>query len=72
MKKSILFLSAATLMVAASCQNFQKGEGGLEYKIVKDAGADKAVAGDLLSVDIIVESDKRDSITGKTAGNVCW
>jgi hypothetical protein len=69
MKKSILFLSAATLMVAASCQNFQKGEGGLEYKIVKDAGADKAVAGDLLSVDIIVESDKRDSITGKTELN---
>jgi FKBP-type peptidyl-prolyl cis-trans isomerase len=69
MKKSILFLSAATLLVAASCQNFQKGEGGLEYKIVKDAGADKAVAGDLLSVDIIVESDKRDSITGKTELN---
>ncbi len=64
MKKSILFLSAAVLLVAASCQNFKKGEGGLEYKIVKDAGAEKAVAGDLLSVDMILESDRADSITG--------
>lgn len=61
MKKSILFLSAATLMVAASCQNFQKGEGGLEYKIVKDAGAEKAVSGDLLSVDMTIRSDRKDA-----------
>ncbi|NGM60602.1 peptidylprolyl isomerase [Sphingobacterium sp. SGG-5] len=66
MKKSILFLSAATLMVAASCQKFQKGEGGLEYKIVKDAGAEKAVAGDLLSVDMVIKSDRNDSLLNST------
>lgn len=60
MKKSILFLTAATLLVAASCQNFKKGEGGLEYKIVKDAKAEKAVAGDLLSVDMTLTSDRKD------------
>src|SRR5690606_37753915 len=60
MKKSILFLTAATLLVAASCQNFKKGEGGLEYKIVKDAGAEKDVAGDLLSVDMTLTSDRKD------------
>lgn len=61
MKKSILFLTAATLLVAASCQNFKKGEGGLEYKIVKDASAEKAVAGDLLSVDMTLTSDRKDA-----------
>lgn len=61
MKKSILFLTAATLLVAASCQNFKKGEGGLEYNIAKDAGAEKAVAGDLLSVDMILTSDRKDA-----------
>lgn len=66
MKKSILFLSAATLMLAASCQNFQKGEGGLEYNIVKDAGAEKAVAGDLLSVDMTIKSDRKDSLLNST------
>lgn len=66
MKKSILFLSAATLMVAASCQNFKKGDGGLEYKIVKDAGAEKAVAGDLLSVDMTIKSDRKDSLLTST------
>lgn len=67
MKKSILLLSAAVgLLAATSCQNFEKGEGGLEYKIVKDAGADKAVAGDLLSVDMIVTSDRNDSLLQST------
>src|SRR5690606_32985693 len=66
MKKSILFLSAAVLLVAASCQSFKKGEGGLEYKIVKDAGAEKAVAGDLLSVDMMILSDRKDSLLNST------
>jgi len=67
MKKSILFLSTAVCLLAtASCQSFQKGEGGLEYKIVKDAGAEKAVAGDLLSVDMIVTSDRNDSLLQST------
>ena len=66
MKKSILFLSAAVLLGAASCQNFKKGDGGLEYKIVKDAGADKAVSGDLLSVDMTIRSDRKDSLLNST------
>ncbi|MEJ5054805.1 FKBP-type peptidyl-prolyl cis-trans isomerase [Sphingobacterium sp. MYb382] len=67
MKKSILFLSAAvTLLATAACQNFKKGDGGLEYNIIKDAGAEKAKAGDLLSVDLIVKSDRKDSLLQST------
>src|SRR5690606_17287684 len=67
MKKSILFLSAAvTLLATAACQNFKKGDGGLEYKIVEDAGGEKAKAGDLLSVDMIVKSDRKDSLLQST------
>ena len=67
MKKSFLFLSAAVgLLATTSCQNFKKGDGGLEYNIVKDAGADKAQAGDLLSVDMIVTSDRKDSLLQST------
>ncbi|MBD1420112.1 FKBP-type peptidyl-prolyl cis-trans isomerase [Sphingobacterium chuzhouense] len=67
MKKSILFLSAAVgLLATTSCQNFKKGEGGLEYNIVKDAGAEKAQPGDLLSVDMIVTSDRKDSLLQST------
>ncbi len=67
MKKSILFLSAAVAVLAtAACQNFKKGDGGLEYNIVKDAGAEKAKAGDLLSVDMIVKSDRKDSLLQST------
>ncbi|MDH5825395.1 FKBP-type peptidyl-prolyl cis-trans isomerase [Sphingobacterium faecium] len=64
MKKSILLFTAAGLLLTA-CQNFKKAEGGLEYKIAKDAGAEKAVSGDLLSVDIVVKSD-RDSLLSST------
>lgn len=67
MKKSILFLSAAvTILATAACQNFKKGDGGLEYSIAKDAGAAKAVAGDLLSVDMIIKSDRNDSLLQST------
>lgn len=67
MKKSILFLSAAvTLLATAACQNFKKGDGGLEYNIAKDAGAEKAKPGDLLSVDMIVKSDRKDSLLQST------
>ncbi|MCI0920307.1 FKBP-type peptidyl-prolyl cis-trans isomerase [Sphingobacterium rhinopitheci] len=65
MKKSILFLSAAALL-AVSCQNFKKGDGGLEYNIVKDAGSDKAIAGDFLSVDMTIKSDRNDSLLNST------
>lgn len=68
MKKSILFLSAAVgLLATTSCQqSFTKGEGGLEYSIVQDAGAEKAKSGDLLSVDMIVTSDRKDSLLQST------
>lgn len=66
MKKKIIFLSAlAGILLTTACQNFQKGPGGLEYKIVKDNGKDKAVAGDFLAIDLIVKSD-RDSILTST------
>ncbi|MCS3557570.1 MULTISPECIES: FKBP-type peptidyl-prolyl cis-trans isomerase [unclassified Sphingobacterium] len=64
MKKSILLFAASGLLLTA-CQNFKKAEGGLEYKIAKDAGAEKAVSGDLLAVDIIQSSD-RDSTLSST------
>jgi len=66
MKKSILFLSAAATMLVASCQNFKKGDGGLEYNIAKDAGADKAISGDFLSVDMTIKSDRNDSLLNST------
>ncbi len=58
MKKSILVLTAAAGLMLASCQGFKKGEGGLEYKFHKDNGAEKAVGGDVLAMDIIVKSDR--------------
>lgn len=66
MKKSILFLTAAATLLVASCQNFKKGDGGLEYNIVKDNGGDKAVAGDFLSVDMTIKSDRNDSLLNST------
>jgi len=65
MKKSILVLTALASLVFASCQNFKKGDGGLEYKFIKDAGTDKAVGGDILAMDMIVETD-RDSLLAST------
>jgi FKBP-type peptidyl-prolyl cis-trans isomerase FkpA len=67
MKKSILFLSAAvTLLAASSCQKFTKTDGGSEYKIVKDAGGPKAEAGDILAVDLTLLSDRNDSLINST------
>lgn len=66
MKKSVLFLSAAVVLLAASCQNFKKGDGGLEYKIVDDVAKEKATAGDFLSVDMKITSDKNDSLITST------
>ncbi|HIY76189.1 MAG TPA: FKBP-type peptidyl-prolyl cis-trans isomerase [Candidatus Sphingobacterium stercorigallinarum] len=65
MKKSILVLTAAAGLMLASCQNFKKGEGGLEYKFLKDNGQEKAVGGDVLAMDIIVKTD-RDSLLAST------
>ena len=66
MKKSILFLTAAIGLLAASCQNFKKGDGGLEYKIVDDVASEKAATGDLLSVDLTIKSDRNDSLISST------
>lgn len=66
MKKSILFFAAAASLLVASCQNFKKGDGGLEYNLVKDNGAEKAVAGDYLSVDMTIKSDRNDSLLNST------
>jgi len=54
------------MLATASCQNFQKGEGGLQYKILKDAGAEKAVPGDVLIAHIEVRSDRKDSLLQST------
>jgi FKBP-type peptidyl-prolyl cis-trans isomerase FkpA len=66
MKKSIFVLAAAVGLFATSCQNFKKGDGGLEYKIVKDEAAVKAADGDHLFVDMIVTSDRNDSLIQST------
>ncbi len=66
MKKSVLFLSAAAMLLAASCQSFKKGDGGLEYNLVDDVAKEKAVAGDFLSVDLTITSDKNDSLLNST------
>ena len=65
MKKSIFSLGLAVAILSSACQQFEKGEGGLQYKIVKDNGQPEAQPGDLLSVHLIVESD-RDSLLQST------
>ncbi|MBP3942269.1 FKBP-type peptidyl-prolyl cis-trans isomerase [Sphingobacteriaceae bacterium WQ 2009] len=65
MKKAILFVAAAVALTTSACQNFKKGDGGLEYKIVDDKASEKAVAGDLLSVDMTIKTD-RDSLLNST------
>ncbi len=65
MKKSILILGLATAVTLGSCQQFQSGEGGMQYKIVKDNGQQKAQPGDLLSVEMTVTTD-RDSLLTST------
>ena len=52
-------------MMAGACQQFKTGEGGLQYKIVKDNGQPKAQTGDLLSVNLTVTTD-RDSLLSST------
>lgn len=65
MKKSILILGLALTVLMGACQRFEKGEGGLQYRIVEDKGQEKAVAGDLLSVEMKVTTD-RDSLLSST------
>lgn len=65
MKKSIFSLGLAAVVLAGACQQFKTGEGGLQYKIVKDNGQPKAQTGDLLSVNLTVTTD-RDSLLSST------
>lgn len=65
MKKSILVFGLASLFIFSACQQFKTGEGGLQYKIVKDAGNPKPEVGDLLSISLIIKSD-RDSVLTDT------
>ena len=65
MKKSIFSLGLTLSILASACQQFDKGEGGLQYNIVKDNGQPKAQPGDLLSVNLIVSND-RDSVMQST------
>lgn len=65
MKKSIFSLGLAVAILGSACQQFEKGEGGMQYKIVKDNGQPKAQTGDLLSVNLTVKTD-RDSLLSST------
>lgn len=65
MKKSILILGLAATVLMGACQQFKTGEGGLQYRIVKDNGQEKAQAGDLLSIAMTVKTD-RDSLLSST------
>lgn len=64
MKKSLVFLFAATLGLAA-CNNFKKGPGGLMYQIHKTDGKNKIVEGDIIKINAIQKTDK-DSVTSST------
>ncbi|MGK6353054.1 FKBP-type peptidyl-prolyl cis-trans isomerase [Parapedobacter sp. DT-150] len=65
MKKSIFSLGLAAAVLASACQQFKTGEGGLQYRIVDDNGQPKAQTGDMLSVNLIVTTD-RDSLLSST------
>lgn len=65
MKKSILMSGLAAVFALGACQQMKTGEGGMKYKIVNDAGTIKANDGDLLSLNVIIKTD-RDSILTNT------
>lgn len=56
MKKSIVLLGFAVLGLTA-CQQFQEGEGGMQYKIIKDNGQPKIQEGDFISVGAIIKTE---------------
>lgn len=65
MKKSILVLGLASTFLFGACQQMKTGEGGLKYKIIHNAGNEKPAPGDLLSISLIIKSD-RDSVLNDT------
>ncbi len=64
MKKSLVFLFAASILLAA-CSKEQKGKGGLLYTVHKDGGQAKIKEGDYIKIDFIQRNDK-DSILDAT------
>ncbi len=56
MNKSICLVAAALLIFASGCkqQDFKKGPGGVEYKIIRNSGGKKAVEGDIMQVNAFV------------------
>lgn len=58
-------MGMAALLLTGACQQFQTGEGGLQYRIVKNEGNDRAVAGDILAVGMVITTD-RDSVLSST------
>lgn len=64
MKKSLVILFAATLGLAA-CNNYEKGPGGLMYKIHKSEGKEKIKEGDIIKLNFIQKNEK-DSIMANT------
>lgn len=59
-------MGMAALLLAGACQSgFKTGDGGLQYRIVKDEGKDPAVAGDILAVGMVITTD-RDSVLSST------
>lgn len=59
MKKTslILGLAALTGLGATSCQSFKDGEGGMQYKIVKDEGKAKIKEGDFISLGAVITTE---------------
>jgi FKBP-type peptidyl-prolyl cis-trans isomerase FkpA len=64
MKKSLVILFAATLGLAA-CNNYEKGPGGLMYKVHHSAGNEKIKEGDIIKLNFIQKNEK-DSIMANT------
>jgi FKBP-type peptidyl-prolyl cis-trans isomerase FkpA len=56
MKKSMFILGLAMLGLTA-CQQFQDGEGGMQYKIITDNGQPKIQEGDFVSIGAIIKTD---------------
>lgn len=67
MKKSFLMLGLASAFLLGACQQneLKTAEGGLKYRIVEDGGQEKAVGGDMLSVNMTIHTD-RDSLLTDT------
>ncbi|HWV73892.1 MAG TPA: FKBP-type peptidyl-prolyl cis-trans isomerase, partial [Pseudosphingobacterium sp.] len=59
MKKTtlILGLAALTTLGATSCQSFKDGEGGMQYKIVKEESKTKIKEGDFISLGAIITTE---------------